>query len=148
MGTFQHRRGISPVISEIMLTAAVLTVGGGVWYYSISYCTVTTDSYIDETIELMSVAIERYAVEQVFPDFDTNELNVWVNNYGEVDITVDVYIDSNNRTGFVGGVQIPKGEVINIPIDFSDDPFELYEVFQIKIYSRRQNVAYYSYTVG
>ena len=141
------RKGLSPVISQVILAATVLTIGGGIWYFSLSYCSVTATSYIDETLELMSTAIERFTVERACNNTDATDLTIWINNYGEVDITVDIYADSYNRTASIFGVSIPSEKVKKIVLDFSADPMEDREDFQIKVYSRRQNVAYLYYTV-
>lgn len=141
------RKGLSPVISQIILAATVLTVGGGVWYFSLGYCSITTDSYIDETIELMSVSTERFTVERVYNNSDGSTLTIWVNNYGDVDITVNVYADSYDRNESTFDIHITSEKMKQITIDFSADPMYRYENFQIKVHSRRQNIAYNSYTV-
>lgn len=147
MSLKKQRRGLSPVISQIILAATVLTIGGGVWYFALSYCTVTADSYINETLELMNTAIERFTVERATNNTAATNLTIWVNNYGEVDIKVDVYADSTNRTASTLGVPIPSEKITQIVLDFSADPMVNGEDFQIKVYSRRQNVAYHYYTV-
>ena len=143
----KQRKGLSPVISQIILAATVLTVGGGVWYFSLGYCSITTDNYIDETIELISVSTERFTVERIYNNSDGSTLTLCVNNYGNVDITIDVYADSYDRKESIFDVHIPSEKMKRITIDFSADPMIKYENFQIKVYSRRQNVAYSSYTV-
>ncbi|MFC1802518.1 hypothetical protein ACFL0D_00965 [Thermoproteota archaeon] len=143
----KRKRGLSPVISQVILAAAVLTIGGGVWYFSLGYCSITADGYIDETLELMNVAIERFTVERVSNNTDASKLAVWINNYGEVELRVDVYADSFNRTASLQGVLIPAEKVKKIELDFSADPMVVGESLQIKIYSWRQNFAYMYYTV-
>ena len=141
------KKGLSPVISQIILAATVLTVGTGIWYFSMSYCSVTTDSYIDETLERMNVAIERFSIERV-STINPNNLTIWINNYGEVDITIDIYADSENKTSSIFNIGIPADKFKKIELDFSTDPLESGDNFQIKVASRRQNFAYMFFTVS
>lgn len=142
----KNRKGISPVISEVMLAAAVLTIGGGIWYYSLSFCSVTADNYIDDTMELMNVAIERYTIEKLSATNSTN-FRVWVNNYGEVDIIVDIYAITSNKTASKFNQNIPSETLRSIDLDFSTTPLETGDNIQIKVYTRRQNIVYGYYTV-
>jgi len=140
------RKALSPVISQVILAAAVLTVGGGAWYFSMGYCTITAESYIFETIELMNVATERFTIERVYNNTDGTTLTIFINNYGPVPITVDIYADSeqNNKQSY--GNPIPSGKRKRIQLDYTSNPLILSEDIQIKVYSRRQNVAYNYYT--
>lgn len=145
--TLRYRRGLSPVVSEIILAAAVLTIGSAVWYFALGYCSVTADSYIDETLEQLNVVIERYAVERVSNSSDGTALNIWINNYGEVAIIVDVYTYSTNKSGSTYSISIQPKEMRSVNVDFSTQPLEIGEVVQIKVYSRRQNIVYSNYSV-
>jgi len=142
----RKRKGLAPVVSEIVLAAAVLTIGGGIWYFSLSYCAVTADSYIDETMELMNVAIERYTVEKISATNSTN-LRVWINNYGEVDIIVDIYAITSNTTITAFNQDIPSHTLKSINLDFSTTPLISGDNIQIKCYTRRQNIVYSYHTV-
>ena len=145
--TLRCRRGLSPVVSEIILAAAVLTIGSAVWYFALGYCSVTADIYIDETLEQLNVVIERYAVERVSNSSDGTALNIWLNNYGEVAIIVDVYTYSSNKSGSTYSISIQPREMRSVNVDFSTQPLEVGEVVQIKVYSRRQNIVYSNYSV-
>ena len=142
-----NRKGISPVISEIILAATVLTIGSAVWYFSLGYCSITADSYIDDTLELMNTVIERFTVERVSNSTDALTLKVWINNYGEVAVILDVYAYSSNKTAQTFSVSIPPRTLKLVTLDYSGQPLEVGENIQIKVYSRRQNIAYSDYTV-
>jgi hypothetical protein len=140
------RKGISPVISEIILAAAVLTVGSAVWYFSLGYCSITSDYYISDTLELLNTVIERYTVEKVSNNTDGTSLKIWINNYGEIPIIVDVYAYTANKSGSSFNITIPSGALKMVNIDFSTQPLELGEMVKIKVYSWRQNIVYSDYT--
>lgn len=142
-----NRKGISPVISEIILAATVLTIGSAVWYFSLGYCSITADSYIDDTLELMNTVIERFTVERVSNSTDALTLKVWINNYGEVAVILDVYAYSSNKTAQTFSVSIPPRTLKLVTLDYSGQPLEVGENIQIKVYSRRQNIVYSDYTV-
>jgi hypothetical protein len=141
------RRGISPVISQIILAAAVLTVGGAAWYFALGHCEVTTNDYIAATTEQLSVATERFTVERVYNNTDGTTLTVCVNNYGDVDITIDIYAISATETIFSYDTDILDGKLKKIDLDYSGSPLTRLEDIQIKVYSRRQNIAYFYHTV-
>ena len=101
------RKGLSPVISQIILAAAVLTIGGAAWYFALGHCNVTTDTYITETQERLNIATERFTVERVYNNTAGTTLTVCVNNYGDVDITVDLYAISTNGTRSAIETEIP-----------------------------------------
>jgi hypothetical protein len=42
------QRAISPVVAQIVLAAAVLTIGEFVWHFAFSYSSTTSDDYIEE----------------------------------------------------------------------------------------------------
>jgi len=141
----KSRRGVSEVIASVMLTAVVLTVGATVWFYSQSATTVMADTYIDETMTTLNEVIERFTIEHVSNNTLRTQLYVWVYNYGDVQITVDVYatIDGTDyHTDFNNPLTIDSKSnsqaTISITASSGDE-------VAIKAYSRRQNHAYYTY---
>lgn len=148
-GVFLRKRmGITPVISAVILTAAVLTIGCGLWYYSLGATSVIADNYVNDTLNLVNDIVERYDIEHAKYRSDNDSLKVWIYNYGEVDIVVDVYITANstiNRSQF--GVEIPSGSTGAVSFDFTSDPLPSQTDVAIKAHSRRQNNAYWTYVV-
>ncbi len=139
------RRGVSEVITSVMLTAVVLTVGGAIWFYSQSATSVMADTYIDETMETLEEVIERFTVEHVSNNTAGSILYVWVYNYGDVSINVDVYATVN-------GVSYHTDLDNPLTIDSKDDAQAAISItaqsgdeVTIKVYSRRQSHAYYTY---
>jgi hypothetical protein len=61
----RRRRGLTPVISTIIISAVVIAVGGAVWAYSQGAATIYAENYINETMSMLDEVIERYSVEHV-----------------------------------------------------------------------------------
>ena len=140
------RKALSPVIATVIMAGVVLTIGGAIWSYSLGAASITADIYVNDTLDMLYEMQERFDVEHAVYNFDNDTLRLWIYNYGEVDVIIDVYItingeDSESTTNH----QIIAGECKKIQIDFSLDPITTQETVAIKIYSRRQNVAYYTY---
>ena len=141
-------RGLSPVIATVVLAGVVLAIGGALWSYSIGAATVTADNYVNDTLDMLYEMQERFDVEHAYYDSVTDELKIWIFNYGEVDIIIDVYasLNSSISESYLGS-NITAGYTAEIDIDFSGDPIPSQEQIAIKVYSRRQNIAYYTYYV-
>ena len=144
----KRRMGLTPVISAVILTAAVLTIGGGLWYYSIGATSVIANNYVNDTLSLVNDIIERYDIEHANYRSENDSLKVWIYNYGEVDIVVDVYVTANstiNKSQL--GVEIATGNIGTVSFDFSSNPLSSETTVAIKAHSRRQNNAYWTYIV-
>ena len=141
-------RGLSPVIATVVLAGVVLSIGGALWSYSLGAATVTADNYINDTFDMLHEMQERFDVEHAHYDSSTDELKIWIFNYGEVDITIDVYASLNSSISKTSlGSSISASNTTRIDIDFSSNPIPSQEQVAIKVYSRRQNIAYYTYYV-
>lgn len=144
----QNRKAISPVIATVILSGVVLAVGGAIWSYSLGAATVIANGYVNDTLDLVNDIIERYDIEHVLYNTTSNDLTVWVFNYGEVDITVDTYVHENGT--MIGSNlknKILRGDCITIVIDFSSSPLPSGVEVTVKVHSRRQNDAYETYSI-
>lgn len=145
--TLTLKRGITPVISNIILAAVVIAVGGAVWSFAQGASGTISSSYVDDVLELVSDVTERFTVEYISNNTDCSILHIWLFNYGSVNVTTDVYVSTNDTTYssdpnnpyFIG-----SGEYVcaNITVSVQSG-----EVLTIKVHSRRQNNAYASYLV-
>lgn len=89
------RRGISPVISAVILSAIVLTIGGVLWAFSQSAMTISAEDYAHSVINMTDTISERFIIEHVaYIDSDSN-LKVWIYNYGSVNIDVKIEVGGN-----------------------------------------------------
>jgi len=145
--SLRNRRGISPVIATIILSAAVITIGGAVWSYAQGASTVIATGYVNDTLTLMREVTERFTVEHVSNNTARTSLYVWVYNYGDVDITVDVYANVTSSgmcysTDTNNPLEIEAGGFAKATITISAVSGDKVAV---KVHSRRQNNAYYTY---
>jgi len=142
------RKGIAPVVSTVILAAVVIAVGGAVWSYAQGASTVIANNYVNDTLGLVDDIIERFDIEHAMYRFENNSLKIWIYNFGDVDIIIDVYVTANstiNKSCFGEGVS--SQSVGMVVFDFSSDPLESLVSIVIKAHSRRQNNAYWTYVV-
>jgi hypothetical protein len=98
---------------------------------------------------------ERFNVEHASNNSDGSLLYVWVYNYGDVDIIVDVYA---NATHYVNSTyseytyntsltnSVVSMGLAKINISYASNPLQPGDSVAIKVHSRRQNNAFYKYT--
>ena len=140
------RKALSPVISSLILSAAVIAVGGSIWSYSLGAATVAADSYVNDSLELVNEVTERFVVEHVTIDAEKDTLSVWVYNYGSQKINVDVYVkDGDTVIGSTPVSVIDKGDTSEITIEITQRAS--HDEVSIKVHSRRMNNAYKTYYV-
>ena len=144
---FKRRRGLSPVISTIILTAVVITIGGLVWSYAQGASTVVAMQYVDDTLDLLYEITERFSIEHVSNNSDGTSLNVWISNYGDVDIILDVYADTSSSSSTNSSVEVLAGDIVYVEISFSGNPLSKGDSVAIQAYSRRQNSEYSMHVV-
>jgi len=136
-------KALTPVISTMILSAVVIAVGGAIWSYAQGASIVTANIYINETFTLLDEVTERFTIEHVSNSSNGITLNVWIFNYGDVDIVVDVYV--NSTTYFTLESEIEAEEVVRVDVDLSSSPLTRGQEVSIKAHSRRQNNDYYTY---
>lgn len=145
MRRLKVRRGVSEVLAAVVLTAVTLTVGSVIWAFAQSATIAATNDYINGTFTTMKDIIERFTVEHVGSNTARTELYVSVYNYGDVPITVDIYATINGYD-YHTDLNIPKtiGSKDYWKATLSITASSGSEV-AVKVYSRRQNIAYYTY---
>lgn len=145
----KNKKAVSSVVSSIILCASVLVIGTTVWGFACSAGMVLQKDYYREVSKEIDSLRERFIIENVAYDNSTgnNTIHVWVYNYGDVEIEIDVYalrsgeVIGGNLTGIV--ISSNKIEVVTLTpesIQSGDD-------LVIKAVSRRGNVAYETYRV-
>lgn len=136
-----ERWAIAPVISALILSAVVLTVGGIVWAYSQSAMTISAEDYAESVIEMTDTISERFIIEHV-AYVDPN-LKVWIYNYGDVDIEVKIQVGLVTHPA--EWIEIAKGDFAELePLSY---PAISGEELVIRAYTRRENNVYYRYLV-
>lgn len=103
--------------------------------------TLTSENYVEDVIELTDTISERFVIEQVI--HNGTHLFVWIFNYGEVDIGVNVTVGA--ITYPVNWIEMAAKELLSV------DPFESSastgDELNIRAFSRRENNAYYRFIV-
>jgi hypothetical protein len=109
-----------------------------------------TNNYVNETLTVMKDVTERFVVEHVNNSALTH-LNVWVYNYGDVDIVADVYANATRSSTSILksklGTTVASGDWVKIDVSFVGNALQSGDKVAIKVHSRRQNNAYYTYYV-
>ena len=139
----RSRRGLTPVIATIILSAVVITVGGAIWSYAQSATIVIANDYVNGTMSLLNEVVERFTIEHVSYDEVNDVLHISVYNYGDVDIEVDVYATiSGGSSNSTLGTKITSQMLVCVDVPLNA-PSE--NMVAIKVHSRRQNNAFYQY---
>lgn len=133
-----RNRAFSPVISAVIISVVVFAVGGAIWAFSQGAMTITAEDYAEAVINMTDTISERFMIEHV--NNSETELSVWIYNYGDVDIEVNItYPENTNGWEKVASKELKK---IDIEIVLLPDT----EV-GINVKSRRDNDVYYRYVV-
>ena len=138
-------KALTPVIATMILSAVVIAVGGAIWSYAQGASSVIANSYIDDTFDLLDEVTERFTIEHVTNSSDGTNLTVWVYNYGDVDIVVDLYVNTTIYYTFELESEVSTGDIDSIVVDLTSSPLTSGQEVTIKAHSRRQNNVYYSY---
>jgi len=137
-------QALSPVISAVIISAVVLAVGGAVWAFSQGAMTITAEDYAENMMNVTDTICERFIIEHVADN--GSHIFVWIYNYGEVDIVIDVYIDidGGSSNSFLN-VGVDSQGLVEVEIALS---FTSWDEVAVKVVSRRGNNAYYRYIVS
>ncbi len=142
------RRGLSPVIASVILSGMVLVIGAGVWSYSYGAASVMANDYSDMTLEMVHTIAERYCIEKVHYDSSTEEIHVWIYNYGKIAINVDVTLKIDGNAYSAVDNSLGSTELKQVTIDVSaESGLASYEDVIIEIVSERSNVEFMTYYV-
>ncbi len=101
---------------------------------------ITAEDYAESVINMTDTISERFIVEQVIYDPYTGNLSIWVFNYGDIDIEVNVTYPGNS----VSWRKVSSKHLEEISFRFI--PGSETEV-GIKVESRRENDAYYRFVM-
>jgi len=145
-GLLANRKAFSPIIATIILCAAVLAVGMSLWSFTYSVSNSLQTSYFNEVKAEVEVISERFTVEHVSHDDSVDVLHVWIYNYGEVNIEVDVYVylEGELLGKNVTATAVPSGELLDVRVSVTVSGGSS---ILIEVMSRRQNVVYETHIV-
>lgn len=84
-----RRRGMSSVLTTILMCAVVISIGVSVWGFAGSAATIMRTDYFDEVMESVYKIKERFRIENIAVNVtDAPSVQVWVLNYGETDVNI------------------------------------------------------------
>jgi len=103
------------------------------------------DDYYDGVQKRIDVICERFFVEHVYYNKITSILEVWVYNFGDVDIQVDVYVKGDAEGSNYTGVSVNhmNKTMIQVSVNATSG-----NELSITVISRRQNTEYGTYVVS
>jgi len=102
------------------------------------------DDYYQGVKRQIDAISERFIVEHIYYDNSTKILNVYIFNYGTVDIQIDVYVRGDAEGQNATGISVPHGQMVGIEVPLIANTGD---ELSITVLSRRQNVVYATYVV-
>ena len=127
------RRGISEIISTIILILIVSVAGTYLFAYSTTYIQAQNDQFLSDNEITVGKAQERFTVTTVWWSGSGQFLNLTIYNYGQNDIAIsDIYIDGVRVSDYSFGrnVKILTGDLHQIGIT---SPIAITSGFSYKI---------------
>jgi hypothetical protein len=123
--TMDRRRGMTSVLTMILMCAVVISIGVSVWGFASSAATIMRSDYFDEVMESVYKIKERFRIENIAVNVTAApSVQVWVLNYGETEVNITMikisgggnesyYYPSDNET------ELSPGEFrrFNVPQD-------------------------------
>jgi hypothetical protein len=142
----RKRMALSAVISSVILAGVVLSIGGGIWSYSLGAASSVATDYTYTTRDMVHTIIERFNIEYVEYNSTSQNVTLWVYNYGSIQIKINTTITINNveyydYNNYVNSKNIEEVD-INIGIALATN-----EEVSIKVESERENTDYEVYYV-
>ncbi len=148
-----RRRGMSSVLTTVLMCAVVISIGVSVWGFAGSAATVMRTDYFDEVMESVYKIKERFRIENIAVNMTAApSIQVWVLNYGETEVNITrikvsgggnesyYYPPYNNASS--NGVVLSAGEFkrFNVPQDAVK--FMKGINIAVRVESSRENKAY------
>ena len=84
-----RRRGMTSVLTMILMCAVVISIGVSVWGFASSAATIMRSDYFDEVMESVYTIKERFRIENIGVNISVaGSIEVWVLNYGETEVNI------------------------------------------------------------
>ena len=139
------RLGISPVIATVILAGTVLMIGGGIWAYSLGAASSVATDYTETTKDLVHTIIERFNIEYVEYNSTTQNVSLWVYNYGDIQIKANTTITINNSEYYSYNTYINSKDIEEIDVNVG--ALSSNTVISVTILTERENADYEVYYV-
>lgn len=143
-----RRRGMSSVLTTIMMVAVVISIGMSIWGFAGSAATVMRTDYFDAVMKSVYKIKERFRIENIAVNITAApSIQVWVLNYGEYEVNITLikvsgggnesyYYPSDNVTVLNPG----EFRRFNVPQDTVE--FRKGLNIAVRVESSRENRAY------
>lgn len=145
MRVLTDKKGLSPVMASIVLCSVVLTVGISVWSFTYSVSSALQDDYWEKSLENIDIISERFMVEHVAYDNSSGLIDVWIYNYGDVDVNVTVLVFKEASPSGVSSSKKIRMRTLAPKITISIGSWSPGTELLIKVNSLRGNEVYESY---
>ena len=143
-----RRRGMSSVLTTVLMCAVVISIGVSVWGFAGSAATLMRTDYFDEVMDSVYKIKERFRIENIAVNISAApSIQVWVLNYGDYEVNItrikvsgggneSYYYPPDNRT------MLSPGEFrsFNVPQDAVE--FRKGINIAVRVESLRENRAY------
>ena len=141
-----NRKAVSPVIATVILSGVVLLIGGGLWSYSLGAASSVATDYTDKTTDMVHTIIERFNIEYVEYNSTSQNVTIWIYNYGSIQIKVDTKVTINGTDYYDYNRYVNSKCIVEVNLDIgvslnSDDEIS------IQVESERDNKDYEIYYV-
>ena len=150
-----RRRGMSSVLTAVLMTAVVISIGMSVWGFAGSAATVMRTDYFDEVMESVYKIKERFRIENIAVNIvAAPSIQVWVLNYGDHEVNITMikisgggnesywYPPDNDMDIAPNGVVLSPGEFGRFNILQGTVEFSKGLNIAVRVESSRENKAY------
>ena len=146
-GEMRGRRGLTPVISSIIMCAVVLVIGTSVWSVASSASSIMQNDYFEEVMESVEKIEERFCVESIGLDNTSQPtLKIWAFNYGEIDVNVTgIRIEGGGNSSYYyppDGILISSGGIFRFDVTPSGISLRSGLSITVRVDSERGSKAY------
>ena len=147
MFSARMRKGLSSVLTSILMVAVVISIGISVWGLTHSAATVMRSDYYDDVMESVYKIKERFRIENIGVNITSaNSLNIWVFNYGECDVNITNFkiTGVGNETYYYppNGTLLSSGEFHRFDIVQEEVPLSKGHKISVRVESEMENKAY------
>jgi len=144
------RKGVSPVIAELMMTAITVVLGVGILFWGMNTLSMSGQSIIYIVSEEEARLRESIVVEHIIFFYDNNSLTLYVRNIGDIEVALSsLFIMDYNVSSPLEkvsledrGITILIGDMVSFNVQVST-PLIKGHIYMIKLVSDR-GVSYVS----
>jgi len=118
------RKGVSPVVSHLILLIGVLSAGMFLWWFSLTRSVAASRTFSEEIGGEIEKVEERFVIEHVLIEGSEPDLQVtvWIYNYGKIRINATTAYMEHTRKVIPSGQLIEKDELQSITVNCAFPP--------------------------